>query len=509
MTPSASPILDSLEIATTPRWARIDLLVLALLVAGLMIVYSGALLLPYGNLDDYYWLYYSHIPSYWDFIKDSLSVQGRPINAWITALVFHRTHGIRGLTGIRALTILGLAGMTWTFYLAMIRAGWARVESALVAAIAAAVPTIQVHAAWASSVPIPLGGIASAAAALLCGWSLTNLSRRWPALLAAAALVAIACMIYQPAAMVFWPIAALDCFAPIHADRRLLRRAGVYLISAAGGLIAGWVVFKIGLHLYPWSAQADRTGFTIDPVEKARQFALNPLTDNLALFFLDPSRRAAEIVAILLLVGLFLYFPGPNLRRSNLVILSLLLFPLADLPNLLSQANSWAYRTQMGMAWLMIVLSWLAIQGYWRFLTSNSKPIPLTALAIIAMACNALAAWNVVNLIAWPQSIEMAILKTRLTDVGATSAQRVILLAPIWSDSPASFCRYDEFGKPTLSADTMCVPMLNIFCGRLSPDATPIKLRLVKNWQGPWIKPLKPGVVLVDMRDLRLTSWNN
>src|SRR5271165_1191507 len=97
-----------------------DLLVLPVLAVCLVLIYWVVLLIPYGYLDDFFWLDVS-VTHPMDVFVDQ-AVQGRPLNGYILPWVFSHAGGLAGLWRIRAMTLLEMAGMGWMFYLALRRA---------------------------------------------------------------------------------------------------------------------------------------------------------------------------------------------------------------------------------------------------------------------------------------------------------------------------------------------------------------------------------------------------
>ncbi|HTW96007.1 MAG TPA: hypothetical protein VMD30_14490, partial [Tepidisphaeraceae bacterium] len=167
------------------------------LLAALFAIYSTTLLLPYAYLDDYSHLYNVFAHPLGEF--KSLADQGRPLNGLILLAVFRHIGGLPGMWKARALTLIGLACLAWIFHAALRANGW-RTGAFLFTIILCTVPAVQVYAAWATSVQIPLAGICAVTAALVAALAVENLRHRWPVALAAAALMLIAATIYQPAA---------------------------------------------------------------------------------------------------------------------------------------------------------------------------------------------------------------------------------------------------------------------------------------------------------------------
>ncbi|HUB24517.1 MAG TPA: hypothetical protein VL992_03735 [Tepidisphaeraceae bacterium] len=473
---------------------RSDALVLGCLLVGLLIVYSGVILIPYAFADDYPWLWWvvTHRPG----IYARLAVQGRPLNALILRFFFRQAGHLGNLGLVRAASVWEISVMGWLFYRAVLRTGATVACAAMLGGLACVVPGMQVYAAWADAVPIPLAGIAAASAALLAGWALDAPRRRWPALATVPFLLGVSGAIYQPAMMVCVPIAAIDLF---RRDPMLARRGAEYAALVAAGLFGAWCVLEYGLIKYPQWARPERSGITADFAGKLRDFASFPLLDSLDLYSLRPSIGLAIVVAVILFTGLLFYFRGHVLRRLACLAVAAAILPVCCLVTILARGDSWSYRTQIGLEWMMLALGWMALCGFRRFI----RPAPV--LAVATVICGVTAAYNVTMLIAWPQSVEQSLLRIALSQPDALEAQRIILLAPSWRDSPAPYGRYDEFGVPSLSEGWVPRAAVNLIRREIDRRVTPLDVKAYRDFTGPWTAPLPPGTVLIDMRILAQT----
>jgi hypothetical protein len=507
---------------------RRDGLVFLLLLVGLCSVYVSVLSQQYAYLDDYFWLDMS-VKHPAEMFADQ-AVQGRPLNGLILPHIFQHAGGLAGLWRVRALTLLGIAGMAWMFYLAAKRAGWPGWQAAAMALLAGTVPAVQVYAAWGTSVVNPLSAICACAAALIVGRTLDDPSRRRLRLAAAALLMLASATIYQPTAMVFWPIAALDLFRPEHI-RTLWRRLAVYFIVAMVGLALAFGVFELGLSRIPQRPSIERSGITHDPVGKLSWYIHHPLVDSLNLFNLhNPTPTIAIIVGIVLVIGLLRGHPPTawiataapfplayflNLHHLTPVIavavgivltIGLLrgflptallaaaaMFPLAYLPNLMAQ-ESWAsYRTQIGMEWLVIVLGGFALRN---LLSKSLLDFTLSAGLLVAMM---LAGRQVSSLIVIPQAHELATLKADLEAVDSTT-NKIIMLQPSAGNIWAPYSRYDEFGRTSMQRDWVPQSAVNLVLRQTRPDLPRIPVELWPDFAGKWTDPLPPGTIVIDMR---------
>jgi hypothetical protein len=471
-----------------------DLLVLPLLIAGMLLIYWVVLLIPYAYLDDYFWLENSVRHPLDVFIDQA--VQGRPLNGYILPWVFSHAGGLAGLWRVRAATLVEMGALGWMFYLAVRRAGCEMRQAVLLAVLACMVPAMQVYAAWATSVANPLSGILACGAALMCGWAADAPRRRWPGLAAAAGLLLTSATIYQPTAMIFWPVAAVDLFAAPR-GRGAVRRFAVYLAVAVVGLAAAFAVFKYGLAHHPQRPSIERAGVTHDPIGKFSWFMHHPLVDSLNLYnMIRPVPPVAMVVAAFLIVGLLRGFAGTRAQRMVSLLIACAIFPLAYLPNLAAE-ESWAsYRTQIGMSWVVLVLAWISLRGLF-----SSRTV-IIVLALVSVCAASLVTYQVGFLIALPQFMEAAQLKQWLDRPDVARAQKIILLQPGATSiyEPLSHSRYDEFGRTSLQADWVPQSEVNLIRRQEDPSLPRIPVELRKDFVGPWTDPLPEGTVVVDMR---------
>jgi hypothetical protein len=468
-----------------------DLLVLPILFAGLCIVYSSVVLIPYAYSDDYFWLD-NILLKHWH-IYPGLAAQGRPINALILQWVFRQSGGLAGLPWVRLLTITEMSGLCWLFYLAIFRSGWSRINSALLAALACMMPALQVHTMWATSVPVPWSGICAVAAGLLTGWCNDDARRRWPGLIVAAVLLWIAVIIYQPAAMMFWPVAALDWFSK--RDERFFRRAGIYLLVGIAGTLLGFLVYEHGIAKYPGWVRPNRNGMTLDLPGKFLGFIKFPLVDAFSIAGIQPRPVLSIAIGLITALGLLCYFPGGTLRRIISLLVCAGLLPLAYLPVLIAKQEIWDFRTQIALDWMVLVLLWLALNGLARFLGRTEFPWKLLAAATLTVAISA--AYHVTALIVWPQSIELTLLRTALARPDAIAARQIIFIMPTAADTPAPYCRF-EFGSPSTSHLWVPEAAVNLIRRQMGVYSFRMPVKMVPEWTGP----PPPQTAIIDMRRL-------
>jgi len=380
-------------------------------------------------------------------------------------------------------------------YLAMRRAGWERPRAIALGVMAGVVPAMQVYVAWATSIGNPISGIVACGAAMIAGFSQDRLRSRWPLLPVSAIMVLVSATIYQPTAMVFWPVAAVDLFR-LKDIKGALRRFAVYFFVAAAGLAMAWGVFEYGLAHHPQRPSVQRSGITHHPITKLFWFVHHPLVDTLNLFELFvPTELVAAVVGLFLIVGLLRDLNGNLRQRLTLLLLIAALFPLSYIPNLLAEESWSSYRTQIGMAWLTLILAAMALRGIVR----NMRVIN-AILAGVTIAAGLAAGGQVVGLIALPQARELAILRSELSRPDVVTAQKIIFLQPGGTSSWFKHARYDEFGRTSMEGFWVPQSAVNLVMQQIHPGAARIAVELHPDFVGSWPMPLPPNTVLIDMR---------
>jgi len=447
-------------------------------------------------MDDYFWLNLAlRHPSE---IFPPQATQGRPLNALILRAAFGLIHGIDGLRWVRLLTIVEMAGLAWMFYMAMVRAGWMQLPSALLAMIVCLTPSVQVYIAWATSVPIPWSGMLAAAAALLTGWAFDQLNRRYLLLIVAAIFLWLSIIVYQPSGMIFWPVAAIDLLRRDRPKHRLAR-AAIYFVVSLFGLALGWCVFKWGLAHYPQYIQQARNHIVIAPFKKLHWFVKSVLVDALNFFRIWPHVWIAIVTGALLFAGLFCYF-----RKLIPVLLAIVLLPVAYLPNLVAPEDWSSYRSQIGLEWLLLFLAWLALNGICE--TIRRRPVPILVPVLVTVFTMVLAAYHVTTFFARPQANELTAFRLEMSRPEVRTANQIILLQPGWSATLAPFSRYDEFGRTSLHAGWVPQSEVNLIRSEFDSDAIRIPVTIYPDFYGNWTTPLPPGTALIDMRWLNKTK---
>jgi len=267
---------------------------------------------------------------------------------------------IDSLRLVRAVSLLGVIVLALVLYYALRRAGWNPWLAAGMCTSVVTLASIQVYVSWAATGEVPYVA-ALAGLAWLRLRTAFELPRRDALLRSAqaAALLLLALLTYQPAAMFFWVFAAIDVLRPGEQLRAATRKVGWGLGVAAVAMFFSYAAVRIGIHFWG-GAFAGRTNLVDDVVAKARWFWDEPIVNGLGMYGLVPSESFALAIAAVAAVGIALLH-----RRNALGFLGLALVfvPLAYTPNLVISENFATYRSIGALAALLSLYVWLGLWG--------------------------------------------------------------------------------------------------------------------------------------------------
>jgi hypothetical protein len=330
--------------------------------------------------------------------------------------------------------------------------------------LSATLPAAQVYAVWALCAAEPLGGALATVAGALAIAAIEDVlpMRRWMFAVTGSLVLLVALSIYQPAAMIFWVMIAIDLMRPAGAPARPLRRLIWYAAIAAVALGMAFIFYQLGLQKYPWVFSSlgmplDRShlaGFS-DAWAKFSWFIHGPLVDALNFGNIISSGWIASGVGLFILIGLPAFFVGGFGQRAAMMLLAAALVLAAHLPNFLSAADASGYRTQLALECLLAFYLLAAAHGWQRIiLRILAKPIdPQTFLPpwipiTFALASAAAACVLVTICFVRPQEKELQFVQSLMTPEKLAGVNRIVVINAQWTDgiSPLS---HHEFGTPS------------------------------------------------------------
>jgi hypothetical protein len=423
---------------------RKDVIILVGFILFFGIVYLPVVFAVYAFTDDYFGVYQG-ITRHLNGVTEQIVVAGRPIYAALFYCSFHFMSRIGDLGWLRAIGVAGIAAVAMATWLAAERTSLARPLTIAVALLVGLMPPFQVYAAWAVTAFYPWAALSAIFAFQSIDGDEGHPQTIYSIILGFFLLVA-SLAIYQPASTMFWFCAGLSWLsAPKLPSLCRIARCGLVM---AGALLADYTMAKVLPYFYGDFVPATRASIATDFLPKMWWFIGQPLQDALNLPLIQPSILGSLIVATFILTGLWLSGEGSWKARIARISLAVALLPLSYLPNLVINVDWTSYRTEIGLASLVLFYVATASVGWLRWARLEQK-LPIVAGATV-LACSALAVGNIVYEVILPQTKEYQLVTAYLgTNYAIGHARQLYLIQARRQDTLAPFVRYDEFGIPS------------------------------------------------------------
>ena len=481
-----------------------NLSVLGLFLVLFPVCYASVLTVSYGFSDDYFDIVAG--PEGGPITKKIL--EGRPLYALITKMFLYFTTDIDDLRYIRFGSILGIALVAWSVFLALVRSGWNRVQSFCVGVVIGTTLPFQLYAAWATAAPFPFAALISGLAFFVGERALDARSPFMKYLLAAAAsLILLAALaIYQPAAMFFWVFVAITVLRPNASTCHTVRSFGWYCMIGLTGFFLAFIVYKSGTILHPNLPVRPTLDFQHVPA-KVVWFLTHVSSRSLRFAWLHPDITFNMFTSLIVLVfmagGGILYLRGTHKEFSVRSAIAVFLLPLSYIPNLVAAENVASYRSLSSLSSLIVIYMFFAFLGmigrlrHFRFHLTFANVV----MGSIAICCVVMAAYQVRVFIAVPQCQELEFMRSHFSKESLSRAQSIYVIRPWWNwptHTPAPFVQ-GEFGSPSSHPYWNPPPMAFLLLREMFPEYAHIPVQSVDS--NDVIDP-PPDSLVVDMRDL-------
>lgn len=473
------------------------------------LAYLPVVVVPYAYADDYSLLGWRQGFT-GDFFKTATSF-GRPLHALVLRAAFSLAPTIDALRFVRLVALLGVMLLAVFLYYALRSAEVDRWLAVAVCVTLVSLASIQVYVSWAAVFEAPYVAIVAGLAwiRLRSGFGLTRRAELVRGAEAAAILL-LALLTYQPAAMFFWVFAAVDVLRAGQPLGRAARNLGAGIAVAAVAMFCAYAAVRIGTHFYG-GPLSGRTNLVDDPVGKVRWFLHEPIVNGFGMFDLVSTTTVAVALAIVAAGGIVLLHADAGRSAFGFLGLAAILVPLSYLPNLAVAEDFASYRSIGALAALLTIYAWLGLLGVWRSPRARLVVLPVAALvsfaalalavvplwrpekhvtlhtlsnwpelaafavlfvvvaavgvwrrpaarlvgavALIAFAAAgvAIAARNVTTLVVEPQNAELQMLRSALDSPRRPEPKRIVFVKPNGALGAAPLVRYDEFGTPSTS----------------------------------------------------------
>ena len=484
-----------------------------LFLAVFLTAYAPVLMSSYAFYDDYQ----SLAPRQQKALITYKIYEGRPLLALGTRLFLHTT-AIEDLRLLRFMGIGGIAMLAWMVFRLLVRAGWSRVQSFCVGVIIGTTFPFQVYAAFATTAFNIFAALASGLAFTLGERAFTEQGRlaQWLLGVGASLALFIGITIHQSAAMFFWVFAAITVLKPDMPPGDMLRRFGWYGMIVIGGMLLGFVVYKLGLSLHP-DFHA-RTGIVQDIPGKVIWFLYEALPNALSFVLLSPAHwffsdgsptpssfhRSVDIaiawgVFALIVGGLILYAHGTLRERLWKWGIAMSLLPLSYAPNLLVSESRATYRTLSSLTAVLVVYAFFAFRGYAKHRRRPLFPVSMNAvLGSVALTSALSATYHVHTYFVVPQVRELGIMRSQLVQQDIARARGIYVIRAKWGDTLAPLVRH-EFGRPSSVGAWAPDAMVYLLLREIAPDSADLPVMVVAADE-PIDAP--PGSLVVDMGTL-------
>jgi hypothetical protein len=488
----ADPILTSMRRVDDPhtRFTLMDWGIAGAVAIAIVLALSPVLTTSFGFLDDYSILTgeQTDATGTWHLYL----IAGRPIAGLIFMGFFSFVHSIDQLVEIRIFSVLCLALVSILSFVGLRRLDYQRLAAWTFAIGMLWLPSTQVFASWA----IQSVGSAVLLLAVLAAMSAThNLDLvleegdrrivRFMRLLPAVLLLSAAVCAYQPAAMVFWPVACLLLLAPARRHwptRKLLAAAVPVGVVGAVSCVVGYLAEQAGT---AWVGSSLARGALVTDIGGKVHYLISSAAPRV----FDPwtlvvHPHLALATALFLAVLVPVAIGGTVARRLIGLAFVMVALPLSYLPSVVT-AEDWPSARSLSGAYVVpLAALTLIVQGLPSLARANAPLRAVAALAIGVVAVHA-GYHGVSDYFAKPEHKELVLARSQVRPLLAGVTSPVVVVASDWTETLAPGVSLDEFGLPSTYAWWVPVPFTQL---------------LAREVTGRWL----PDVKLVERSDLRL-----
>ncbi len=432
-------------------------------VIAFMLVISNmsSFILTFGITDDYWHLFQSLNSNNSSLLEFHLA-NGRPLNGYLLELIFARLRYISDFHYLRYLSFLGILIWLFILYLILNLFDLNILEKFAILLLLTSLPAINLYISWGVCVAVPYALILSTSSAILIKLVIINhdfniYRHHYKYYFFSIILSISSLLIYQPAAMYYWVISFLFLFFPYNNHNKAVERIENnnkisfnnflrYLIIWTTSLISyyGLVIlfFNIrGIHpqrfsLLNWEDIRFKILWFIHEVIP-RSINLNILSEN---------KNLPLLVIIIIILGVFTN-SIPLRQKFFRIGMYATYIAFTYFPNLVVSENWASYRTQTAISSIFILMFILSLRS---IVHKKHQYYKLYLIIIIIISISNSILYNYVQLssISYPQSLELAYLKSQLEEAIQKKSNNIYILRSDWSDS-ISTPLYDEFGFPS------------------------------------------------------------
>ncbi|MEN6626093.1 MAG: glucosyltransferase domain-containing protein [Candidatus Sumerlaeia bacterium] len=470
----------------------------------LALAYYAAVLKHFLKADDYEVIYNPMDAA----LRNSVAIgAGRPLYCLALEAIGwcarnHFRHS--GLYRLLSLGFLALASFSLLELLLLYR--FPRWMACAFVAMFASLPAIIVYEGWLSCGPY-LIAVWLAIMAFIRAHRAARLPARrcWMPASVSICLLILSLSIYQPAAMVFFALLALDIlYSPAKSIGRAARIGAMK--TFIGGVAMGvyFAAFKLAVLMTSVPMQ-NRERISSDVVDGFCGIVGKIVWTSYNSFNIAPwsRRRYFYQLSILCFVLILAWQHRKALGAFLLKLVSVAgLVLLTSLP-LLASFSSWIpFRTMLGPALVFLFVHFYAFRTLAPLVRARfgRASWALAALALIWLVSND---WRLLNdYLIFPSRIEMSYMGKRLGEAAAVGGVAYVIRA---ENTFIPGAKSDEFGQYTSSIDWALDSMVKTIIREYHVDTT--RLKVIPILTPPARLPSDPNTITIDMRDLKYVSF--
>ena len=400
-----------------------------------------------------------------------------------------------------------------TAFIVFTQVGWSAGLSALVSATIGLLPAAQIISSWAICWPHGLAAVLGLLAFLVADRFIRarNSWRRLPGMFAGSAVLALGILFYQQHSLFYF----VGVGAGFLTSRGLSvgqRTAWVirHCIVAAWGIGLA-VIVMLGLIEWNIASQTYQMQVEPDPLGKLWWFVNGPLKNALGIVVLNDELGKNRVIHLavvgmtlsLLSVGVWSRWRSGGATDAGLWLAVLILLVVMSYSvNLASMNRFVAYRHLWAPTSILLLFSVAGVRSLsrsWQRLGRIGAP---AALSFLLAASVVLAHVQAYELVALPQSEELAAIEEGAKRIDITKQPRVFIVISSRRDAPSAIRFADEFGSLSTDAEWVSAEMLEGIMKERFPDSGDVT-KLYRLRCGDVLPPKQHYEVVIDLRRLK------
>ena len=400
-----------------------------------------------------------------------------------------------------------------TAFIVFTQVGWSIGLSALLSATIGLLPAAQIISSWAICWPHGLAAVLGLLAFLLADHVIGTKSSwsRLPGMLAGSAILALGTLVYQQHSL-FYFVGMGAGFVAFREGSVGQRTAWVvrHCIVAAWGLGLALLVMVILIELNI-AVQTYHMQFEPDPLGKLWWFIKGPLKNALGIVVLNDELGKNRVIHLAVLVLTLSLLSAGAWSRWRLggamdaglwLAVLILLVVLSYGVNLASMNRFVAYRHIWALTSILLLFSVAGLKSLSRSWQRSGRMGAPAALSLLLMASVVLAHDQAYELLALPQSEELAVIEEGAKRIDITKRSRVFIVTPSRRNAPCPVRVADEFGSLSTDAEWVSAEMLEGIMKERFPDSGDVT-KLYQLGCGDVLPPKQRYDVVIDLRNLR------